>query len=156
MEKRFGFLNVKSGASGIYFHVQMNGDRFTSPITTGTRIHSFDTQRLNIGNAMNLSSGVFTASKPGIYHFSASFIKTGGGIIGFISPDALRITLRLNGRDIVEAYGDTGVVPVPVTAQATLKLKRGDRIDLYKHSGELTVFNCSHSFTGWLIDEDIE
>ncbi len=136
----------------------MNGDRFTNPIVNDSVIHSFDTERSNIGNAMNLSTGVFTASKPGIYHFSASFVKVDGTrfLQVVIQPSPLHILIRLNRKSIAETIVKSGYSGSQTSVQATLKVKKGDRIDLFKRSKELAVHNCTHSFTGWLVDEDLE
>ena len=60
-----GQYDVKS--SPVYFYVQRstNFDTENVPIP-------FEVTRLNVGNAMNAASGIFTAPKTGIYFFSFS------------------------------------------------------------------------------------
>ena len=57
-----GNVDVKS--SPVYFYVQRSAD-FN---TTGTPV-SFDTKRLNVGGAMDWTSGKFTAPRDGICAF---------------------------------------------------------------------------------------
>ena len=63
----------KSTVSGIYFYVQRHGNL---PIAENGVIR-FNKERLNIGGAMNISTGVFTAPKTDMYHFSATIAKEG-------------------------------------------------------------------------------
>jgi hypothetical protein len=62
-QKWIGYADVKSAP--VHFYVQRNSSFFTynTPIP-------FDLARVNEGNAMNLTSGIFTAPRPGIYFFS--------------------------------------------------------------------------------------
>ncbi len=103
---------------------------------------------------MHTSSGVFTAPKAGIYFFSFSIAKEG------FSMGILFIYFRLNKEKIALSvsggYG-TGLGSAPATLQATLKLKKSDRIDVWKSSGGSVAYSskepCSH-FTGWLLKEE--
>jgi len=79
-----------------------------------------------------------------------------GALFYIVNPDPLHITMRLNGKSIAETFVKSGLVSSIAFVQATLRLKTGDRIDLYKYSGELTTHYRVHSFTGWLIEEDFE
>ncbi|XP_046646370.1 uncharacterized protein LOC124336629 isoform X2 [Daphnia pulicaria] len=66
-QKRIGYADVKSAP--VHFYVQRNSSFNTkySPIP-------FHFARVNEGNAMNLTSGEFTAPRPGTYFFSFSGI----------------------------------------------------------------------------------
>ena len=67
MENRIGYVDVKS-ASGVYFYaISQNGKLKDS----GTIL--FDKIFLNIGNAMNTSTGVFTVPKAGSTIFPFQF-----------------------------------------------------------------------------------
>ena len=64
IEDRLGYLNIvsKSAISGIYFYVQ----RYGILQVAKDGVIRFNKERLNIGGAMNISTGVFTAPKAGI------------------------------------------------------------------------------------------
>ena len=139
-------MDVKSAESGIHFHVQI-GNR-TFPIKGVLR---FDNQISNIGGGMDLKSGVFTAPKSGVYTFSFSILKNG------YSMDFMDIHLRLNGVRIGKTEAGIGPYSNSATLQSTLKLKKGDRVDLWKSRGELNRFctNYCHHFTGLLVEEEL-
>lgn len=145
MEKRLGFIDIKSSAGGIYFYVQRNSSKPTS----GPSILRYNTQRLNLGGAMNLSTGVFTVPKAGVYHFEFVGLKNGD-----IEP--LCVSLRVNGVRVGESFTGYGPVVVAVAIHSTLKLKSGDRVNIFIDNGSLTYCsgNCIH-FTGWLLEEDM-
>jgi len=106
--------------------------------------------RLNVGGGMDMKSGVFTAPKPGIYTFSFSELKSGFHF--------LDVGIRKNGNKIGYVHVGQGLFGSTAALQSTLKLKRGDRIDLWKPEvGNL--FACSgycHHFSGWLLEENLE
>jgi len=154
-------VNVKSSnhLSGIYFYVQRgNGPTFRDGVI---RFHK---EQLNIGKAMNLSTGVFTAPKAGVYHFSFSIEKEGKSFL-----DPFHIYLRVNGVRRGVAAVSPGPFSAPATMQSAFKLKKGDRVDLWKPIRG-TLGQCSvigeddddsaaeppcHHFTGWLLEEDL-
>ena len=92
LEKWIGHADIKS--EPVYFYVQRNG-----PFSATNVAILFDVERVNIGNVMELKSGIFTAPRTGTYFFSfsgmASFPKT-------TSPDLryLGIGLYLNSNYI--------------------------------------------------------
>jgi len=143
MENKMDYIDVKS-ASGVYFYVQASGYQSM----TGTAgVIRFDKDRLNIGAGMNWKTCVFTAPLFTIaknrYHL-----------------DFIVVYFRLNGNQIGYSLSRLGLISTPATLHSTLKLIRGDRIDVYKGmNGKLYV--CSngyfcHHFTGWLLEEDLE
>ncbi len=139
-------MDVKSSDSaGIFFYVQI-GDRYS--LANG--VLRFDHQVLNVGGGMDLKTGVFTAPKAGIYTFAFSIAKNGWII------KVTEISLRLNGVRIGQAMAGSGFFSAPATLQSILKLKKGDRIDLWKSQGELfqECQSYCHHFTGSLIEED--
>ncbi len=143
----------KSTSSGIYFYVQRFGNKLLPAAKDG--VIRFNKERLNIGGAMNISTGVFTVPKAGIYHFSASVAKEGYSIDAIHS---LKIYFRVNGNKIgMSGIGGT-VAGAPVNIPPTLKLKKGDRVDLWKENNngilEYRTGELAHHFTGWLLAEE--
>lgn len=137
-------------SSGIYFYAVIGNTTSTKPNKKG--VLRFDRQVLNVGLGMDLKSGVFTAPKAGIYTFSFSIMKNG------YSFTYTEIALRLNSAKIGQAMSGSGLFTVPVALQSTLKLKKGDRIDLQLINGEI-YHECEtycHHFTGWLLEEHLE
>ncbi len=143
----------KELSSGVYFFVQRGNGR-----TSKDGVIRFHKEHLNIGKGMNISTGVFTAPKSGIYHVSLSISKDGFSYI------TLHIYLRVNGVKMGKAVTGSGLHTAPTTFQSTLNLRKGDRVDVWKpESG--TLGDCSmfgefgnieppcHHFTGWLLEE---
>lgn len=144
-----GYVDVKSG-SGVHFYVQRSVQPST-PITEENVI-TYDVERLNVGKAMHLKSGVFTAPKSGIYYFSFSILKSSS------NQFPLDVSLRLNGAVIGHSSMGFGrLLTGPATHQSTLKLRKGDRVDLWHSQG--SIFHgdyANNHFTGWLLEEDLE
>ena len=111
---------------------------------------SWDLARLNVGNAMNLETGVFTAPRDGVYHFAYSGMKDR-------STDAMYIQLRLNGDMVGNAYGAWDNNVTSSSIHARFHLVKGDRVDMWLKFGVLydTSFHYT-SFTGWLDEEYIQ
>ena len=116
------FMEKSAFKGGIYFYVQRYG---SFPVATNGVIR-FNKERLNMGGAMNITTGVFTVPKAGIYHFSVTIEKEG------YSFDALWIYFRVNSNKIGMSAVGAAVTGAPATLHPTLKLKKGDRVDLWK------------------------
>ena len=156
-----GFIDAKSSNSssltGIYFYYVHRGNGPTSK----DGVLRFHKEHLNIGKAMSISTGIFTVPKNGIYYFSFSISKEGFTLVG-----AFHVYLRVNMVKIGVAIVSPGLFSAPATISSTLKLKKGDRVDVWKPKsgtlGECTVLggdaatepHCHH-FTGWLLEEDL-
>ncbi len=111
---------------------------------------------------MNLTSGKFTAPRPGIYFFSftghAKFPASSSSRV------LLGVKLYLNGGLIGSGYvyeANTAGQSSPLTLQSTLNLKSGDQVwvGIYAFmstGGDLTD-NADHytHFTGWMLQEEI-
>lgn len=155
-EKWIGFSQIKS--MPVYFYVQRN----YSTTTLNSSI-SFNSALVNIGNAMNLKSGIFTAPRPGTYFFSFT------GLASFPSSSStgvyLEIDLYLNtstiGSSRVEEANTVNQQWSPLIIQSTVTLKSGDRVSLKlvdKSPGDVRLYDDKNHFThftGWMLEEDI-
>ncbi|XP_032780852.2 uncharacterized protein LOC116919081 [Daphnia magna] len=153
-QKWIGFVDVKS--SPTYFYVQLGThyDQSFTPIP-------FNVQRLNIGGAMNLQSGKFTAPRTGIYSFIFS------GLVTFSSTDhqSLRCEFFKNGNRLHFCYADhpgQSILGPPehesLILQSTLPLQLGDQIWVqidYRGSGVYLESANYTYFSGLLLEEDI-
>ena len=134
-----GYNDVKTSL-GVYFHVSR-----TSGFSSVWSVVPFEVERVNIGGAMNLATGVFTAPKAGIYTFSFS---------GHVGVNLSTVYLQLNGNVILSGYGYSLGSNIPL--QATLSLKVGDRITNFLNGGSLYDDDKGQTyFTGFLLEENI-
>jgi hypothetical protein len=119
----------------------------------------FDIERLNVGGAMNLKTGKFTAPRTGKYFFS--FI----GLFGFSGSTTSRqlsdTFLFKNGVIIARSRADensTAILYENLSLQSTLNLNKGDEIWLQIASLTTGAFlhgDNNTNFNGFLLDEDI-
>ena len=107
----------------------------------------YDVNRLNIGEAMDLASGVFTAPVSGRYQFSFIGRSRGGYENG--------VTIRVNNNDVTLAYAKSSGLTMPLVT--TLNLKMGDKVDTFLFTGSLSVNAADgHTkYTGVLLEEDL-
>jgi len=148
-ETRFGFVDVKT--SPVHFFVT----RTSSWSTLGTM--PFEKEFLNLGGGMNLTSGVFTAPKAGIYAFSftGTGYETSSGLAGWGD-----VFLQRNGASVARGfsivYGASPNTRSSVSVHGTFKLDKGDTITI-RHQGG-AIYSSSYidiQFTGSLIEEDL-
>ncbi len=88
---------------------------------------NFHIQRLNDGEALNLTTGVFTTPLNGTYHFQFSGIK---------SSDTDYLYGVIVGETVFHD-GNMKRVYSSASLTASLKLKAGDRVNLWKNEGKL-------------------
>jgi hypothetical protein len=152
-QKWIGYADVKT--TPVHFYVQRNSNfkKESTPIP-------FDVARVNEGNAMDLTTGKFTAPAPGIYFFSFA----GDARLESSSDVYFQSYLYLNGNIIGASRVSQNNGPVsqysPVTLQSTLNLKKGDRVwveILYSGSSSYLYDNYAHHthFTGFMLEEEI-
>jgi hypothetical protein len=153
-QKWVGHVDVKS--TPVYFYVQRN-----SPFNLFKDAITFDVARVNIGDAMDIQTGIFTAPKSGTYFFSFT------GVAGFPetkSPDLvhLEIGLYLSGERVGSALAEESNTVAnqkcPLSLQSTLKLVTNDDIWLQidaQSTSEVFLYNDTAHFTGWMLEEEI-
>ncbi len=110
---------------------------------------------------MDLTSGIFTAPRPGIYFFSFT------GMAEFPTSSSrvnLQVGLFLNGGRIglgkAEESNNVAGQLSPLTLQSTLNLKKGDQVWLEIDWGSTGAYLYDDSdhlthFTGFMLEEDI-
>ena len=102
-------------------------------------------EHVNIGNAINLQTGVFTAPIKGRYAFGFSAKTDWTGT---------SVTLRHNGVNVGSSY--TLPLKTNIPLQANLNLKIGDQVSIYLNDGVLfDSLNMHTYFTGILLEEDL-
>jgi hypothetical protein len=152
-QKWIGYADVKSVP--VHFYVQRN-----SSFNTGGTPIPFELARVNEGNAMDLTSGKFTAPRPGIYFFSF----TGQTDLQRSSASGLGVALYLNGGLIgsgyVEEANTVAYQRSPLTLQSTLNLKKDDQVWVaiyWQTTGAYLTDNSNHwnHFTGFMLEEEI-
>ena len=133
-----GYNDLKTAS--VYFYVQRN-----SSYIINSTVVPYEMEQLNIGGAMNIISGVFTAPVSGRYFFS---------FVGRASTTETFVFLRVNGSLNTIAYGSGLWFNFVITA--TLNLKKNDFVDVYLYGGAL-FDSPSHytQFTGILLEEDL-
>jgi len=98
---------------------------------------------------MNLATGVFTVPVGGIYHFEFSALK-------YSDTNSVYVYLQLNGVNIGISYATNLQDFLSLNGiSASLRLKIGDQVRLYKTTGTLDDIVPFTHFTGWLVEEDL-
>jgi hypothetical protein len=160
LQKWIGYADVKSAP--VHFYVQRKYSIYVDGTESMIR---FEIERVNIGNAMDLRTGIFTSPRPGTYFFSFSGIGEHSHL--HKEPVSMYIGLLLNGRIIGSDFTEEttsyyhSVKRGPLSIQSTLKLNEGDEVWLriYRSQGYIYLLedgdkHFSH-FTGFMLEEEI-
>ena len=142
-ETAIGYLDVKTSSLGaVSFYLQRN-----STFASAGTVIPYELTRLNIGNAMNIVTGVFTAPVNARYYFSFTAMSW--------STDVLNnVYLRLNGVGIGISQAPSYRYNLPLIA--TLQLKKGDTVDVFLTQGSIYDSAGHHTkFSGFLLEEDL-
>jgi hypothetical protein len=155
-QKWIGYADVKSAP--VHFYVQRN-----SSFNTENTPIPFDLVVMNEGNAMNLTSGKFTAARPGTYYFSftgLAYLKSSSSSLAWFNS-----RLYFNGNRIGSSHVEEKKGPVaqfsPLTLQSTLKLKTGDQLWMqisYSGNSSSHLYDSGYHythFTGFMLEEEI-
>ena len=130
-------------SSHVIFHVQ----RQSSFNIIG--VIPFEIVRMNVGNAMNITSGIFRVPKAGTYYFTFSAVKT--------STATTYVSLYLFNSLVSSSYTTAVNDYYSLSLSSTLKLNVGDQISVRLRSGNLydssSYYNTN--FNGILLQEDI-
>ncbi|XP_032784058.2 uncharacterized protein LOC116921819 [Daphnia magna] len=153
-QKWIGYVDVKSLPT--YFYVRKN--------TAFNRMNvaiPFEVEKVNVGNAMDLKAGIFTAPRDGIYFFSFNGLASSAptketaysGVGLFLN--AIQV-----GRTWLHEADVTSNHDRPLTLQLTLKLKANDRVwlEITGMAETSFLFDNHHGhnhFTGFMLDEEI-
>ena len=116
-----------------------------STYSTNKTVITYNREELNIGNAMNLTSGVFTAPVSGRYQFNFFALTNYGD--GYTE-----VLLRLNEIGISIGQGWSQYDTLAITS--TLALQKGETIDTLLWSGSIYGGYWTQ-FTGILLEEDL-
>jgi len=140
-------MDIKTEYGGVHFYAH-NGC-FNTKANKGGAIIPFNLVKLNVGGAFN--SGVFTAPKSGTYQFAFKAMKDPNDV------NCLIVFLRVNGVEKSVTFSSDGKSVYPVSLHSTLKLEKGDRVDLFKKTSQLFCNEKEPSsfFTGSLVEEDL-
>jgi hypothetical protein len=108
---------------------------------------TYNTVVLNNGGYMNTSTGLFTAPKAGIYHFTFSGFKQNGGY-NPTSVVFIKNGTQQGSRSYLEGYDNYS----PVSLATTMLLNANDTVGVYLQSGGLHG-NGGQEFSGFFVGD---
>ena len=143
-----GYVDVQS--SPVYFYVQLNSNFDTINTTI-----PFDREILNVGGAMNRTSGIFKAPQNGIYSFSFTGLEW---FPASSSRVVIYVQMYLNGNGMGSGVADednTAGQYETYSFQSVLNLKAGDQIgiEIYQLSTGAYLRAGFTQYSGYLMEE---
>ena len=127
----------------MYFYAQKNSSyNRKGPIP-------FEVAVVNIGSALDLKTGVFTAPVPGVYFFSFDARSNSGDC---------RVSLQKNGMNVGQSYDyDHNYYSQQLHLASILQLDAGDEIQVNVRSGQIYEDANGHNthFVGMLLSDDV-
>ncbi|XP_063403475.1 complement C1q-like protein 3 isoform X1 [Mytilus trossulus] len=131
--------NIKSA-----FYASLKGD---VSLSDSNKVLKFEDVRVNRGRGYDSSTGIFTATRDGLYHFSCVIYGDRGDDIGY--------QLNKNESIYVKGYSNNGAYEAS-TLSVLMELKKGDRVYIqHRHKGNTDkVIGSDHSsFGGYFLQE---
>ena len=126
----------------MYFYAQKNSSyNRQGPIP-------FEVAVVNIGSALDLKTGVFTAPVPGVYFFSFDAFSNSGDC---------RVSLEKNGMNVGQSYDYEQHESKQLHLASILQLDAGDEIQVNVRSGQIYEDANGHNthFVGMLLSDDV-
>ncbi|XP_071134675.1 heavy metal-binding protein HIP-like [Mytilus edulis] len=107
----------------------------------------FDDVRVNRGGAYDPSTGVFTATVQGLYHFSCMILANHRAVVHY--------QLNKNDQPYILGYSHRGAAADSSTISAVIELIVGDRVFVkHRDAAAEVVYGEAHtSFSGYFIHE---
>ena len=144
-DTQYGFVDIKSSPVGFFV---TRHSRWSTVATI-----PYENVYLNLGSGMNLTSGVFTVPKAGIYDFTFK----GTGFEFGRSADYGHVYLQKNGEDVIMGTFTGSIRDYPIlSVDATFQLGKGDTIAI--RNGGVVNYSGRGSwiqFKGSLVEEDL-
>ncbi|CAG2195566.1 unnamed protein product [Mytilus edulis] len=116
-------------------------------LSNSNKVLIFDGVKVNRGGGYDPSSGIFTAKRDGLYHFSCVIYGASGKDVGY----------QLNKNDSLYVRGYSNNGPYEASSISVLvELKKGDRVYIkHRHPGqtEAVIGNDHSSFAGYFLQD---
>ncbi|XP_071179619.1 cerebellin-1-like [Mytilus edulis] len=116
-------------------------------LSNSNKVLIFDGVKVNRGGGYNPSTGIFTAKRDGLYHFSCVIYGDNGKDVGY----------QLNKNDLLYVRGYSNNGPHEASSISVLvELKKGDRVYIkHRHLGqtEAVIGNDHSSFAGYFLQD---
>ena len=160
--------NVQIKTKAVHFYVQRSSKY---PTNSGVGPITFDVEQLNVGGALNLKTGEFTATVDGIYHFEFRCIKD--GVVARESSiylqfrakdpnDVKRVIYHMMRGENGQVVAGTAMSSLPShstgSLTASLKLRKSDVVKIHSLSSRGNLYESGAHYTqfvGWLVEEDL-